>query len=58
MAHGAVNDKSELGKQFAQFAESLAPAAGTPQKPGPRRRFIEFFSVMPSSFSLQRAQDR
>ena len=59
LAHGAVSDKSELGKQYAQFAESLAPTGrAAVEKPAPRRRFLEFFSVMPTSFSSQRVQDR
>jgi pilus assembly protein CpaE len=58
MANGAVSDRSELGKQFVQFAESLTPTAGASRKPAARRRFLEFFSLTPSSFSLQRTQER
>jgi pilus assembly protein CpaE len=58
ISHSAVSDRSELGKQFAQFAESLGGTAATSKRPAPRRRFLEFFSVTPPSFSLQRAQDR
>jgi Flp pilus assembly CpaE family ATPase len=58
LAHGAVSDRSELGKQYAQFAESLAPTPRAIERPAPRRRFLEFFSVMPTSFSSQRVQDR
>jgi pilus assembly protein CpaE len=58
LSHEAISARSELGKQFVQFSESLGIPGSRGGKPAPRRRFLEFFSVAPSSFSAPRAGER
>jgi pilus assembly protein CpaE len=57
MTTGIVDPRSDLGKQFKQFAESLGGAAKTGSgEPAPKRRFLEYFAVKPSSFTLHGGQ--
>jgi pilus assembly protein CpaE len=45
---GAILDGvSPLAKQIAAIAGEVAPVRSTPAKPGPVRRFVEYFSIGP-----------
>ena len=42
-----VDTSSELGRQFTSLAQSMLESKAAP-RPEPKKRFIEFFSVVPS----------
>lgn len=53
---GAVEPASQLGKQFTLLAEGIAQAkAPRPISPG-KKRFIEFFSIVPAKYTVIESQ--
>ena len=50
MAGKSVSPDSELGRQCAALAHSLA--AHSVPKETPRRRFVEYFSISPASYGF------
>ncbi len=45
-----VEPKSELGRQFEAFAEGLAGPQTVAPQPTAKRRFVEYFAIVPSSY--------
>jgi len=47
----AIEPTTELGRKVARLAQSLAEKRPTPPTPPSRKRFVEYFSIMPSRAS-------
>jgi hypothetical protein len=55
VAGRGIDPASELGRQFTAFAAGLAGSGPRVEAaPAPRHRFLEFFSVGPTSAGLER----
>jgi Flp pilus assembly CpaE family ATPase len=46
----AVDPKSGLGRQLGAFADNILGAETSPPPAAPKRRFIEYFAIVPSDF--------
>ena len=51
-AGSAVDSASQLGKQFTLLAESIAQGRSPHPAPERKKRFIEFFSIVPARYSV------
>jgi pilus assembly protein CpaE len=45
-----VDPKSDLGRQFEAFAECLVGPRTSEAQAAPRRRFVEYFAIVPSAY--------
>jgi hypothetical protein len=52
----AVDSASELGKQFRAEAETLLSRKGSPE--AKKRRFVEYFSLVPARYAVTPAERR
>jgi hypothetical protein len=54
LAGEAVSAGSDLGRQFETFASSLSAAGPDNTTARPKHRFLEFFSITPTTLNSER----